>query len=159
MKPIFLATDGSPTAGEAAKTAIELAAALHAPLVVACVWNIAYEPIGLGFAPVLPDVDVSGHRQAQRVVDEAAEPARQAGLEVETVVRRGIPVQEICALANELDPRLIVVGSHGWGVVRRALFGSVSTGVLHQARQPVLVVRGVPETSAAEPAEREETAA
>jgi Universal stress protein family len=35
-----------------------------------------------------------------------------------------------------------VIGSHGWGVVKCALFGSVSTGVLHQAKCPVLVVRG-----------------
>jgi hypothetical protein len=35
-----------------------------------------------------------------------------------------------------------VVGSHGWGPLKRALFGSVSTGVLHHAKRPVLVVRG-----------------
>jgi hypothetical protein len=30
----------------------------------------------------------------------------------------------------------------GWGAVKRALFGSVSTGVLHHAKCPVLIVRG-----------------
>jgi nucleotide-binding universal stress UspA family protein len=33
-----------------------------------------------------------------------------------------------------------VLGSHGWGALKRAIFGSVSTGVLHHARCPVLVV-------------------
>ena len=38
--------------------------------------------------------------------------------------------------------RFLVIGSHGWGAVKRAVFGSVSTGVLHHAACPVLVVRG-----------------
>jgi nucleotide-binding universal stress UspA family protein len=158
MRPILLATDGSSTAAEAAKTAMELATALDAPLVVTSVWDVAYEPIGFGFAPILPDVDRLGHEQAERIVDEAAAPARDAGLEVETVIRRGRPVEQICTIADEHDPYLIVVGSHGWGTFRRTLFGSVSTGVLHQARQPVLVVRGRRDAAVPEPAEREEAA-
>ena len=35
---------------------------------------------------------------------------------------------------------LLVVGSHGWGAMKRTLFGSVSAGVLHRAACPVLVV-------------------
>jgi nucleotide-binding universal stress UspA family protein len=154
-KPILLATDGSSTAGEAAKTAIELAGALHAPLVVASVWDVTYEPIGVGFGPILPDVDKIGHDQASRVVEEAAGPAREAGLEVEAVIARGRPVDRICAIAAEHDARLIVIGSHGWGVVRRALFGSVSTGVLHHAHQPVLVVPAARTTGVDEPMARE----
>ena len=36
---------------------------------------------------------------------------------------------------------LIVLGSHGAGLVRRVLVGSVSHWVLHHAVTPVLVVR------------------
>jgi nucleotide-binding universal stress UspA family protein len=159
MKPILLATDGSATAGEATKTAIELAAALDAPLLIAAIWDVAYEPIGVGFAPVLPDVDRVGHQGALNVVDEAATSASELGLEVETIIRRGRPVEQICAIADEHDPRLIVLGSHGWGTFRRAMFGSVSTGVLHHARQPVLVVRGGGDARATEPVEREKATA
>ena len=63
---------------------------------------------------------------------------------------RGFPVDEICLAAEKYDPRFLVVGSHGWGAVKRALFGSVSTGVLHHAKCPVLVVRG--DTAEAVPA-------
>jgi nucleotide-binding universal stress UspA family protein len=56
-------------------------------------------------------------------------------------VLRGFPVEEICLAAEKYDPRFLVVGSHGWGAVKRALFGSVSTGVQHHAKCPVLVVR------------------
>jgi hypothetical protein len=46
---------------------------------------------------------------------------------------------------------LILLGSHGWGAMRRVVFGSVSTSVLHHARRPVLVV---PPASANESFER-----
>jgi nucleotide-binding universal stress UspA family protein len=158
MKPILLATDGSSTATEAAKTAIELAEALDAPLLIVSAWDITYEPIGVGFGPILPDIDRIGHEQALKIVEEAAAPARDAGLAVEIAIRRGRPVQQICAIADEQDARLIVVGSHGWGALRRTMFGSVSTGVLHHARQPVLVVRGATGTSAPEATKHEEAA-
>jgi nucleotide-binding universal stress UspA family protein len=53
-------------------------------------------------------------------------------------------VEEICIAAATVKPRFLVIGSHGWGVLRRAVFGSVSTGVLHRAKCPVLVVRADP---------------
>jgi nucleotide-binding universal stress UspA family protein len=156
MKPILLATDGSMTATAAADTAIELATALEAPLLIVSAWDVTYEPIGVGFGPVLPDIDRVGHKQAQKIVDEAATAAAEAGLEVDTIIRSGRPVEQICAIADEHDPYMIVLGSHGWGAVRRTLFGSVSTGVLHHARQPVLVVRGVGDDRATDAAERDE---
>jgi len=140
MQPILVATDGSPAATEAAEKAIELAQALDAPLVLATVWQVSYEPIGIGFSPVIPDLDAVGSKEAQEIVDRAAAPVRAAGLAHETLVRRGSPAQEICAIADAEDAQLIVLGSHGWGAMRRAIFGSVSTSVLHHAGRPVLVV-------------------
>jgi nucleotide-binding universal stress UspA family protein len=55
-----------------------------------------------------------------------------------------MPVDEICLAAETYKPRFLVLGSHGWGAVKRGVFGSVSTGVLHRAKCPVLVVRADP---------------
>ena len=142
MKPIMLATDGSPTAEKATETAIELAKALDAELVVVTVWEIPYTTVGLAPAPVAGDLAKLSEDDARTIATNAAARAEEAGVESRTVVLRGITVQEICAAVEKFDPRLVVVGSHGWGVVRRALFGSVSTGVLHHANCPVLVIRG-----------------
>jgi nucleotide-binding universal stress UspA family protein len=142
MKPIMLATDGSPTAEKATGTAIELAQALDTDLVVATVWEIPYTTVGLAPAPVAGDLAQLSEDDARKVAAGAAARAEEAGVETRTVVLRGITVQEICAAAEKFDPRFLVIGSHGWGAVRRALFGSVSTGVLHHAGCPVLVVRG-----------------
>jgi nucleotide-binding universal stress UspA family protein len=50
-------------------------------------------------------------------------------------------VDEIVSYADTIDADLIVIGSRGHGAFLNALLGSVSRGVLHEARRPVLVVR------------------
>jgi nucleotide-binding universal stress UspA family protein len=55
-----------------------------------------------------------------------------------------MPVDQILQLADERDAALIVLGSHGWGAIKRMWFGSVSTRVLHDAHRPVLVVPSDP---------------
>lgn len=142
MKPVLLATDGSPTAAEATDTAIELAELLGTDLVVVTVWNIPYPATGLAPAPITADYTMITEEEARKLVASVAALAEEAGVETRTLVLRGFPVEEICLAAERYDPRLLVVGSHGWGAVKRALFGSVSTGVLHHAKCPVLVVRG-----------------
>jgi nucleotide-binding universal stress UspA family protein len=142
MKPVLLATDGSPNAEKATDTAIELAQLLETELVVASVWGIPYTTVGFAPAPVPADLAKLGEEGARTVAVGAAARAKEQGVEARICVLRGFPVEEICLAAERFDPRFIVVGSHGWGAVKRALFGSVSTGVLHHATCPVLVVRG-----------------
>jgi len=48
-------------------------------------------------------------------------------------------VAEAAGVARERDAQMIVMGSHGWGPVRRFLFGSVSSAVLHDAPCAVLI--------------------
>jgi nucleotide-binding universal stress UspA family protein len=142
MKPVMLATDGSPTAEKATEAAIELAQELGTELIVVTVWEIPYTTVGLAPAPVAGDLAQLSEDGAKKVASDAAARAEEAGVETRTVTVRGITVQEICAAAETFDPRFLVIGSHGWGLVRRTLFGSVSTGVLHRATCPVLVIRG-----------------
>ena len=143
MKPIMLATDGSPTAEKATGTAIELAKLLDTELIVVTAWEIPYTTVGLAPAPgASGELAKLSEEEARKVAAQAAARAEEAGVETRSSVLRGITVQEICAAAEKFDPRFLVIGSHGWGVVKRALFGSVSTGVLHRAACPVLVVRG-----------------
>jgi nucleotide-binding universal stress UspA family protein len=141
MKPVMLATDGSPTAEEATAKAIELAKLLGAPLVIVTAWDIPYSTLGYAAVPVTPDLDRVGKEQADKVATEAAQQARDAGVDVQAFTMRGFPVEEICHAAEKHEPQLLVVGSHGWGPMKRMFFGSVSTGVLHHASCPVLVVR------------------
>lgn len=145
MNAIMLATDGSREAEQATRTAIELASELGTELVVLSVWDIDFVGHGaMGFAPPPIGAELAwlGEDEARKVAAAAAARAEEAGVETRCRVERGFPVDVICELAEKIEPRLLVLGSHGRGVFRRALLGSVSTGVLHRARCPVLIVRG-----------------
>jgi len=159
MKPVMLATDGSPTAVKATATAVELARLLGTELVIVSVWDLVYAGYSaMTFAPMPMNGDLAklGQEEAARVTTEAAALAEEAGVETRSVVLRGFPVEAICDAAERFAPQFLVVGSHGWGAMKRALFGSMSTGVLHHAKCPVLVVRGVTEqTASAENGARE----
>ncbi len=143
MKPILLATDGSPTAEQATDTAIELAKLLGTELVVTTVWSIPAVTVGFAPTPLPADIGKPAEEDAHNIAAAAVARAEEAGVEAEVAVLRGFPAEEICLAAETYEPRLLVIGSHGWGVVKRAVFGSVSTAVLHHAHCPVLVVPGV----------------
>jgi nucleotide-binding universal stress UspA family protein len=48
----------------------------------------------------------------------------------------------VVAAAQTHDAAVVVTGARGLGGARSALLGSVSTGVVHNAAAPVLVVHG-----------------
>lgn len=144
MNTILLATDGSPSAEAATRTAIELAASLHAKLVALSVEHVSVPGYGYyGYGEVYADLLAGEHEHAQRVLSGVGHQAEDASIACETVSTTGPVVDEICRIARERDAGMIVIGTHGWGPVRRLVFGSVSNGVLHEADRPVLVVPGV----------------
>jgi nucleotide-binding universal stress UspA family protein len=72
--------------------------------------------------------------------------AESAGLTLEPhiVPQEGSRWRTIVAAAEAIDADVIVCGSRGRGGVARSLLGSTSTGVLHHATRPVLVVPAAP---------------
>ncbi len=144
MKPIVVATDGSPGAEKAVENAVRLAKALDEPLTVVAVWQVPVSHYAYGPVAWAPELAEAERERADRAVSAAAAAAAEAGVDVDVVVRQGMPVDEILRLADERDAGLIVLGSHGWGAVKRLWFGSVSTRVLHEAHRPVLVVPSDP---------------
>ena len=155
MKPIMLASDGSPASAAAMREAIALAAELHAPLVAVCVEHVAVPSYGYyGYSEVYLELHKSEREHAERVLEEIAVAAELAGVDCETAALEGQVVEEICRFAKERDVAMLVLGAHGWGTLRRLVFGSVSQGVLHEAPCPVLIARGLDETTADQTTER-----
>jgi len=58
----------------------------------------------------------------------------------QVLVRKGFPVEEINGLAAVENVDLIVVGTHGYGLVKDALMGGTVRRLVRQSEKPVLVV-------------------
>jgi nucleotide-binding universal stress UspA family protein len=143
-RPILFATDGSPSAQGAQKEALELAQRLGAPLVVVSVVHAALPAVGYsgyGYSNIVTELTEAERHRVTELLASVAEAAEAEGVHCSTVAADGFAVDEICEKAREYDAQLIVVGSHGWGAARRFFSGSVSTGLVHSAPCPVLVVR------------------
>jgi nucleotide-binding universal stress UspA family protein len=141
MKRILIATDGSPAANEAVEVGLDLAADQHADVTVVHV-SPPFDVIpwsGVGMTSAFPHEVGEADRAP---LEQATELAELRGLEISTEMLVGDPVDEIVASADSHDADLIVMGSRGHGALASALLGSVSLGVLHETRRPVLVVRG-----------------
>lgn len=144
-RPILFATDGSPSAGDAQQQAFDLAKLTGAPLLVVSVSHVTLPAVGYsayGYSEVVTELSHAEHERLDALLGYIGEAAEKEGIDCETIaVHDGAIVDEICRVAAEREAQLIVVGSHGWGAARRFLSGSVSTGLVHSAPCPVLVVR------------------
>jgi|SRR4051794_15909561 nucleotide-binding universal stress UspA family protein len=136
-----IATDGSELAKCALDTGLNLAKATGDTVVVVTAWQIPVGDFGIPYASIATTDLIDAERVgAERILEEAAATARGAGVEVVTELREGSAAHEICEVAKEHDTRMIVLGSHGWGAIRSAIYGSVAAGVLRHAPAPVLLV-------------------
>jgi nucleotide-binding universal stress UspA family protein len=141
MRPILLATDGSPSAAAAALEAIGLARSLETSIVAVAVSHVVVPTHAYyGYAEAVAMLQHLEDQRVAEVLHETAAAAKAAGIECETVGASGAIVEEICKVARDRNARMIIAGAHGWGPVKRMLHGSVSTGLLHAARCPILVV-------------------
>jgi len=145
---LLIGYDGSDDAGEAIVRAAELFPG--APAVVVHVWEPLKEVAAVPPVPGLyglleaglTELDETGAEVSQRTAEEGAERAKAAGLAAEPLSLRapGRAWRNIMKVADEHDVRVIVVGRRGVGRAERALLGSVSTALVHNADRPVVVV-------------------
>lgn len=80
---------------------------------------------------------VAGNRAEETVKSALGEYDHER---IRTKGRVGDASDEIVAVANELDPRFVVVGGRQRSVARQALFGSVSQSVMRELERPVVTV-------------------
>lgn len=79
--------------------------------------------------------------EAERTVRPALEKLRQSGIDATLADLTGDAGLEICQLARDDGYDLVVIGSHGRGLLKRAVLGSVAERVLSHCKVPVLIVR------------------
>jgi universal stress protein A len=140
---ILVATDLSDPSLAAVRAAADLAERLGSRIVLTYVMEPRLPPMVASFAGQPEDEILERHRQHAEQELAACAKRDLPGREVELVVRKGAPHQEIVRLAIERSASMIIVGTHGHGFLTHALAGSTAERVLHHAPCPVLVVRSV----------------
>ena len=141
---IVVGTDGSETAAEAVKQAVDLARLSSAQLSIVS----AYAPVSKRRlegeqqdAPADVQHEIGPREDVNLVLDAAAAAAKGEGVEVQTHPVEGDPAEAILNVAEETDADLIVVGNKGMTGARRFLLGSVPNNVSHHAPCSVIIVR------------------
>ena len=83
--------------------------------------------------------EISGYAKAE--LAKLGALAREKGVSVIEQVSQGKPSAEIMRYAREAEIDMIVLGTHGKGMLDQALFGSTTERVVRRAPCPVLTVR------------------
>ena len=141
---IVVGTDGSETADEAVKQAMELAKAVGARVHLVS----AYEPVGgqrlkEERQQIPEDMQwmVNPREDVDKTLAQAEEQLKAAEVDVAVFARQGDPADAILDVAEEQDADLIVVGNKGMSGAKRFLLGSVPNKVSHHAPCSVMIIR------------------
>ena len=140
----MVGTDGSETAAEAVRQAVDLAKIAGASLSIVS----AYEPVPKrrlegeqAGAPADVQHEIGPREDVNLVLDAAAAAAKAEGLDVQTHPVEGGPSDALLSVAEETNADLIVVGNKGMTGAKRFLLGSVPNNVSHHAPCSVMIVR------------------
>ncbi|MCL1049023.1 universal stress protein [Shewanella abyssi] len=140
-RQILCPTDFSETASHALRYAIEMANFYHVCFRLLHVVDQAYANENYQILTITPE------ELAKSMEDAAAEKMQQllsglkSELTIKTVIRRGLPVEQILEEAEANDVGMIVMASHGRTGFSHFLHTNVAEGVANGAKCPVLVVK------------------
>jgi nucleotide-binding universal stress UspA family protein len=139
---VVVATDFSETAEEALSVALEIVGGTDRRIaVVHVVLDPLHQPWMIDAAGVdFADLRHSWVKAAERKFQELLERRRLNNSALSTHIVIGRPDVAIVRFAEDHGADLIVMGTHGYGGVKRLLLGSVADHVVRQASCPVLVV-------------------
>ena len=138
---VLLATDGSDDAAAATHAAADIAGRSGAELHVVHAFEFV-PPREFMSVALRVKSPFASQKRAGEVLDEQVGLVKEAGGRVDGAhLTMGSPVEGILKVREEIGADLVVVGGRGLGGVKRLLLGSVSEGVVHHARCPVLVLR------------------
>jgi len=140
-QPVLAAIDFSESTDAIVAMAAEMARCLESELVLVHVAPPDPDFVGYEAGPDSVRRDVAHEfRDEHRRLERLAEAAAQQGLKVTPLLLQGPTVDTILDKAADLAARAIVVGSHGHGTMYHLIVGSVSEGILRDAKCPVVVI-------------------
>lgn len=78
---------------------------------------------------------------ARQTLEQQVKMLRETGIRVSVEMPIGHAAASLAEAAERQDVSVVLISSHGKGMLQAATLGSVSTALLHQARRPVLLGR------------------
>ena len=138
---IAVGTDGSETASKAVDFALDLAEKFGSHVVVAS----SYRPVSEGRvrseqreAPEDIQWSINPMEDVEAALRGAEERAKARGLTTTSEAREGDPADVLCAIAEQHNADLLIVGNKG---MQRRVLGSVPNSVSHKAPCSVVIVK------------------
>ena len=145
-----VAVDGSDAADRALDHAVEMTLAVDGELTV--VYSVDPDVYDTGGPDpqgdrseaerrlIVEDVE-DAEARGEEVVEDAADRATEAGLDVETELLYGAPVETVASFATTEGYDGVFVGHRGLSEREERVLGSVAKGLVERASVPVTVVR------------------
>ncbi|MCX7817457.1 MAG: universal stress protein [Syntrophales bacterium] len=147
IKTILLAIDGSSTSKKAAGYTLWLAKYLGAKVILLHVIDETLLRSLFGVAEgstdrlVLAPVEENLKEGANIYLEEIEKEFKRENIHCEILICSGVPAAEIAREAERKQVDLIVMGTHGRGLIGATFLGSVAYGVIHHdAKIPILLV-------------------
>jgi nucleotide-binding universal stress UspA family protein len=141
IQTILVPTDFSEGSNRAVKFAARLAAQFDAKLILLHVIEPVATP-DFAYYPLMMENDEAVAAAKKGLSAFAHKAGLRNSIVQRTVVRNGVPYNEISKAAAALKANLIVIATHGYTGLKHALLGSTAERVVRHAKCPVLVVRG-----------------
>ena len=156
MKTLLVAVDFSKTTDALLPEAAKLAGSLDARLWIVHVAREQDSPVlyeasrfsdyPVDFGNVTVDVQLARDLNAEELKREHNEllaisaNLRKDGVDAQAILLKGHAAKRILEKAEELEADIILIGSHGHGLLHKALLGSVSEYIIRHATCNVMVV-------------------
>lgn len=139
FKNILVAADFDDASRPAVAAGIDLAKRFGGALTIVHAWDVpSYAYSGFELGPF--DLETPIQTAAREYLDGLVAEAKKQLPEVRGVLKRGIAWRQILAAIEEVEPDVVVIGSHGRKGLRRALLGSVAEKIVRMAPVAVLTV-------------------
>ncbi|XP_022760579.1 universal stress protein PHOS34-like [Durio zibethinus] len=91
---------------------------------------------------VIPIMEIDLKKAATRITEKVQELCKKKSLSnVKVEVMEGDPRNVLCEAVEKHKAAILIMGSHGYGAVKRAVLGSVSDYCAHHAHCSVMIVK------------------
>jgi len=144
MKTIVAALDFSDASGPVLDAAAEMSRAFGATLKLVHVVEPEPTYSAYGFTPeefpAIHTFQKEARSRAEKALD--AQKGKLAGKvgTVEARILEGNPLKALLEFSDSEGAEMVVVGSHGHGVLASVLLGSVAEGIVRKSKVPALIV-------------------